>query len=88
MRFGIELAGDNCHEAFIGLSSGTCDGVKVRSPPLYLVDSEIHLCSRECILPIMLSKVLDDLDPWHSVIGEELDDISLLTFHDLTRFVQ
>jgi hypothetical protein len=32
MRIGMELASDNDGETFIGLSSGACDAVKVRSP--------------------------------------------------------
>jgi hypothetical protein len=86
MRIGIELAGDNGGETFTGLSSGACDGVKVRSPPLCLVDPEVHLCSRECILPIMLSETFDDLDRWHAFIGEEFDDIALFKFHDFGTF--
>jgi hypothetical protein len=86
MRIGIELAGDNGGETFIGLSSGACDGAKVRSPPLYLVDPEVHLCSRERILPIMLSETFDDLDPWHAFIGEEIDDIALFNFYDFDPF--
>jgi hypothetical protein len=38
MRIGIELTVDNGGETFIGLSFGACDGVKIRSPPLYPVD--------------------------------------------------
>jgi hypothetical protein len=86
MRIVIELAGDNGGETFIGLSSGACDGAKVRSPPLYLVDPEVHLCSRECILPIMLSETFDDLDSWHAFIGEEIDDIALFNFYDFDPF--
>jgi hypothetical protein len=82
MRIGIALAGDNGGETFIGLSSGACDGAKVCSPPLYLIDPEVQLCLRECILPIMLSETFDDLDPWHAFIGEEIDDIALFNFHD------
>jgi hypothetical protein len=86
MRIGIELAGDNGDETFTGLSSGACDGAKVHSPPLYLVDPEVHLCSRECILPIMLSETFDDLDPWHAFIGVEIDDIALFHFDDFDTF--
>jgi hypothetical protein len=57
MRIGIELASDNGDEIFIGLSSGAWDGVKVRSPPLYLGDPEVHLRSRERILPIMSREI-------------------------------
>jgi hypothetical protein len=81
MRIGIELAGDNGGETFIGLSSRACDGVKVRSPPLYLIDPEVQLCSRECILSIMLSETFGDLDPWHGFIGEEFDGIASFNFH-------
>jgi hypothetical protein len=86
MRIGIELAGYNGGETFIGLSSAACDGVKVRSPPFYHVDPEVHLCSRECILPIMLSETFDDLDPWHAFIREEFDDIALFKSHDFDAF--
>jgi hypothetical protein len=86
MRIGIELASDNGGEAFIRLSSGACDGVKVRSSRVYLVDPEVHLCSRECILPIMLFATFEDLDPWHAFIGEEFDDIALFNFHDFDTF--
>jgi hypothetical protein len=86
MRIGIELVGDNGGETFIGLSSGACDGVKVRFPPLYLIDPEVQLCSRECILPIMLSETFDDSNPWHAFIGEEIDDIALLNFYDIGAF--
>jgi hypothetical protein len=47
MRIGIELAGDNGGKTFIRLSSGACHSVKVCSPPLYLVDPDVHLCSIE-----------------------------------------
>jgi hypothetical protein len=86
MRIGIELAGDNGGETFIGIASGVCNGVKARSPPLYLVDSEVHLCSRECILRIMLSETFDDLDPWHAFIGEEFDDITCFKFCGFDTF--
>jgi hypothetical protein len=86
MRIGIDLAGDNGSDTFIGLSSGTCDGVEVRSSPLYLVDPEIHFCSREYIFPIMLSEMFDDLDPWHAFIREELYDIASLNFHGFDTF--
>jgi hypothetical protein len=86
MRIGIELDGHNGGETFIGLSSEACDGAKVRSPPLYLVDPEVHLCSRECIVPIMLSETFDDLDPWHAFIAEEFDDIALFNFYDFDPF--
>jgi hypothetical protein len=86
MRIGIELAGDNGGETFIELSSAACDGVKVHSPPLYLVDPEVHLCSRECILSIRLFETFDDLDPWYAFIGEEFDDIALFNFHDFDTF--
>jgi hypothetical protein len=88
MRIGMELAGEEGDETFIGLSSGACDGVKVRSAPPYFVDPEVHLCSRECILSIMLSETFDDLDPWHAFIGEEFDDIALFNFHDFATFVR
>jgi hypothetical protein len=81
MRIGVEPAGNNGGETFIGLSPGACDGVKVRSPQLYLVDPEIHLCSREYIISIMWPETFDDLDPWHAFIGEEFNDIALFTFH-------
>jgi hypothetical protein len=58
----------------------------VRSAPLYLVDPEVHFCSRECILPIKLSETFDDLGPWHAFIGEEFDDIVLFSFHDFDTF--
>jgi hypothetical protein len=83
MWISIELANDNGGETFIGLSSGACDGVQVRSPPLYLVDPEVQLRSRQCILPIMLSETFDDLDPWHAFNGEEFDELALFNFHDL-----
>jgi hypothetical protein len=86
MRIGIELAGDDGGETFSGLSSWACDGVKVRSPPIYLVHPEVHLCSRDYILPIMLSERFDDLNPWHSFIGEEFDDMALFKFHDFDTF--
>jgi hypothetical protein len=86
MRIGIELSDDNDGETFIGLSSGACDGAEVRSPPRYVVDPEVHLCSRECIFPIMLSETFNDLDPWHAFIGEESDDIALFKFHDFDTF--
>jgi hypothetical protein len=86
MRIGLELASDNGGKTFIGISSGACDSDKVRSPPLYLIDPEVHWCSRECFLPIMLSETFDDLDPWYAFIGEEFDDIALLNFHDLDTF--
>jgi hypothetical protein len=86
MRIAIELAGDNGGETFIGLSAGACDRVKVRSPPLYLADPEVHLYSRECILSIMLSDTFDDLDPWHAFIEEEFDDMDLFNFHDSDTF--
>jgi hypothetical protein len=86
MRIGIELAGDNSGETFIGLSSGACDGAKVRSPPLYLVDPEVHLCSRECILRRRLAETFNNLDPWHAFIGEEFNDIALFNFHDFDTF--
>jgi hypothetical protein len=86
MRIGIELAGDNGDETFIGLSSGACDGVNVCSPPLCVVDPEVYLCSTGCILPIMLSETFDDLDPWHAFIREEFDDIALFNFHDFDTF--
>jgi hypothetical protein len=41
MRIGIEFAGDNGGDTFIRLSSGACDGIKVRSPPPDLVDPEV-----------------------------------------------
>jgi hypothetical protein len=88
MRIGIEFAGNNGCETFIGLSSGACDGVKVRSPPLYPIDPEVHLCSRVYFLPIMLFETFDDLDLWHAFIGEELDDIALFNFHDFEAFVR
>jgi hypothetical protein len=86
MRIGIELAGDNGRETFIGLSHGACDGVKVCSPWLYLLDPEVHSCSRECVLHIMLSETFNDLDPWHAFIGEEFDDTALFNFHDVDTF--
>jgi hypothetical protein len=86
MRVGIEIAGDNGGETFIGLSSVACDGVKLRSPLLCFVDPEVHLYSRECILPIMLSETFDDLDPWHAFIGEEIDDIALFNVYDFDLF--
>jgi hypothetical protein len=78
--------GDNGGETFIGLSSGACNGVKVRSPPLYLVDPEVHLCWRECILAIMSSETFDDLDPWHAFIGEKFDGIALFNFRGFDTF--
>jgi hypothetical protein len=60
----------------------------VRSPPLYLVDPEVHLCSRECILPIMLSETFDDLYPWLAFIGEEIGDMALFPSMILTPFVR
>jgi hypothetical protein len=78
--------GDNGGETFIGLSSGACDSVKVRSPSLYLVDPEVHFYSRECILSIMLSETFDDLDPWHAFIGEEFDDMAMFNFNDFDPF--
>jgi hypothetical protein len=51
MRIGIELASDDGGETFIGLSFASCDGVKVRSPPLYFFNPEVHLCSGERIPP-------------------------------------
>jgi hypothetical protein len=86
MRIGIELAGDNGGETFIGFSSVACDGVMVRSPPLHLAGPELHLCSRERILPIMLSETFNDLDPWHAFIGEEFDDMALFKLHDSDTF--
>jgi hypothetical protein len=86
MRIGIELSSDNGGEIFIGLSSGACDSVKVHSPPLYLVDPEVHLCSRECILPIMLSETFNDLDPWHAFIAAAFDNIVLFSFHHFDTF--
>jgi hypothetical protein len=86
MRIGIELAGDNGGETFVGLSSWACDGVKVRSPPLGLVDPEVRLCSREYIHPIMLFETFHDLNPWHAFIGEEFDDIALFNFHGFDTF--
>jgi hypothetical protein len=86
MWIGMEFTGENGGETFIGLSSGACDGAKVRSPLLYLVDPEVHLCSRECILSILLSETFDDLDPWHAFIGEEFDDIALFKFHEFDTF--
>jgi hypothetical protein len=86
MRIGIELAGDNGGGTFIGFSSGACDGVKVRSSPLYFVDPEAHLCSRECILSLRLFETFDNLDPWYAFIGEEFDDIALFNFHIFDTF--
>jgi hypothetical protein len=86
LRIGIELARDDGSETFIGLSSGACDSAKIRSLSLYLVDPEVPLCSRECILPIMLSETFDDLDPWHAFIGEEFDDMVLFNFYDFDSF--
>jgi hypothetical protein len=86
MRVGIGLAGDNGGETFIGLSSRACDGVKVHSAQLYLFDPEVHLCSRVCILPIMLSEAFDDSDPWHAFIGGEFDDMEFFKFHDSDTF--
>jgi hypothetical protein len=34
----------------------------------------------------MLSETFDDLDPWHTFIGEEIDDIALFNFHDFGPF--
>jgi hypothetical protein len=86
MRIGIELAGDNGSETFIGLSSGARSGVNVRSAPLYLVDPERQSCSRECIFSKRLSETFDDLNPWHAFIGEEFDDIAMFNFHDFDTF--
>jgi hypothetical protein len=86
MRISIELAGDNGGETFIGLSSGACHGVKVRSSSLYFVDPEVHVYSRECILLIMLSETFADFNPWHTFIGAEFDDIALFKLHDFDTF--
>jgi hypothetical protein len=86
MRISMELADDNGGETFIGLSSGACDSVKVRSPQLYLVDPEVPLCSRECIFPIMLSETCDDLDLWYAFIGKEFDEMALSWLDDFDTF--
>jgi hypothetical protein len=44
------------------------------------------LCSRECILRIILSETFDDLDPWHAFIGAEFDDMALPNFHNCKTF--
>jgi hypothetical protein len=86
MRISIELAGSNSGETFIDFSSRACDHVKVRSPPPNLVDPEVHLCSRECILPILLSETFDDLGSWHAFMAEEFDNMALFNFHDFDTF--
>jgi hypothetical protein len=82
----MELARDNGGETFIGLSSGACDGVKAHSARLYPVHPEVHLCSRECILRIMLSETFEDLDPWHAFIGAEFDYAGLFNFRHFDIF--
>jgi hypothetical protein len=86
VRIGIDLANNNNGKTFIRLSSRARNSVKIRSPPLYLVDPKGDLFSRECSLPIMLSETGDDLDAWHTFITEEFDDIVLLNFHDFDSF--
>jgi hypothetical protein len=35
---------------------------------------------------MLLSEMLDDLEPWHAFIGEEFDDIASFNFHDYDTF--
>jgi hypothetical protein len=34
----------------------------------------------------MLSEKYDDLDPWHTFIQKEMDEVALLNFHDFDTF--
>jgi hypothetical protein len=34
----------------------------------------------------MLFETCYDLDPWHTFIGEEFDDMALFNFHDFDTF--
>jgi hypothetical protein len=77
MRVCIEPRSDNASKTFIQFSSGSCNIVEIGSPALYFVDPKIDLCSRECILPIMIPETENNFDRWHAFTGEEFDDVPL-----------
>jgi hypothetical protein len=80
MGVGIQLTGNNASKSFIGISSGACYRVGVRSPPLGFIDSPIHLRSRECMLPVVVLETRDGFDSRRAFVRDEFDDRTLFDF--------
>jgi hypothetical protein len=78
MRVCIQLRSNNASKTVIRFSSGACNIVEISSATLYFLDPKLALCSRECILSIMIPETGNNFDRWHAFIREEFDDDVLL----------